>query len=508
VKRLALIMIIAVTLIFTGMTFTEKAIMAEELVVAQEGSPVSLNPHGANDGPSIKVWTQMHDNLIQLNEDMEIVPGLAHDWEQIDDLTWEFRLNQGVLFHNGQELTAEDVKFSLERLIDPEISAPGAFIVDFIESVEIIDQYTVQITTEEPFAPILNHLAHPVAVILNQDAVEEAGDDYGTLKVVGTGPFKFVEWSTGEYVLLERFDDYFGENAKVETLRIRPIVEDTVRSIELETGGVDIAYSIAPPDEERLKEIESITLKPYESLSSLYVGINAEKEPLNNIKVRKALNYAINSDDILDFIYGGQGVRAKGPLSPNIFAHNPDLYQYEFNPDRARELLEEAGYGDGFELTLYTTDDPLFRQSSEIVQDNLSQIGIDVEVETRTLGDFLEVTAQGEHDLFVLTWGTITGDADYGLYPLFHSSQFGSPGNRTFYANDRVDELLEEGRTVADQSRRKEVYYEAQEIIVEEAPWVFILNPSRLIGVGPDAEGFIPHPMVAHDLSRVELKDN
>ncbi len=118
---------------------------------------------------------------------------------------------------------------------------------------------------------------------------------------------------------------------------------------------------------------------------------------------------------------------------------------------------------------------------------------------------FLDATAEGEHDLFVLTWGTITGDADYGLYPLFHSSQFGAPGNRTFYANDRVDELLEEGRTVADQDRRQEVYYEAQEIIVEEAPWVFILNPSRLIGIGPDAEGFIPHPMVAHDLSRVRL---
>ncbi|MGM0414666.1 MAG: glutathione ABC transporter substrate-binding protein [Bacillota bacterium] len=504
-KRLPLIIIIAATLILAGIAFTGETIMAEELVVAQEGSPVSLDPHAANDGPSIKVWTQMHDNLIQLNEDMEIVPGLAKDWEQIDDLTWEFELREEVLFHNGQEFTADDVKFSLERLTDPDVSAPGAFIVNFIDSVEVIDQYTVQITTEEPFAPILNHLAHPVAVILNQEAVEEAGDDYGTLEVVGTGPFQFVEWSTGDYILLERFPDYYGENAGVETLRIKPIVEDTVRSIELETGGVDIAYSIAPPDEERLKEMESITLNPYESLSSLYVGINAEKEPLNNIKVRQALNYAVNTEDILEFIYGGQGVKATGPLSPNIFAHNPDLYQYDFNPDKARELLEEAGYGDGFDLRLLTTDDPLFRQSSEIVQDNLSQIGIDVEVETITLGDFLETTAQGEHDLFVLTWGTITGDADYGLYPLFHSSQFGSPGNRTFYANDRVDELLEEGRTVADQSRRKEVYFEAQEIIVEEAPWVFILNPSRMIGVGPDAEGFIPHPMVAHDLSRVKL---
>jgi len=504
-KRIPLILIIAVTLILTGFALTEEAISAEELVVAQEDSPVSLDPHAANDGPSIKVWTQMHDNLIQLNEDMEIVPGLAHDWEQIDELTWEFKLNEGVLFHNGQELTAEDVKFSLERLIDPEVSAPGAFIVDFIESVEIIDEYTVQISTDEPFAPILNHLAHPVAVILNQQAVEEAGDDYGTLEVVGTGPFQFVEWSTGDYILLERFDDYFGENAGAETLRIRPIVEDTVRSIELETGGVDIAYSIAPPDESRLREMETIILSPYESLSSLYVGINAEKEPLDDVRVRQAINYAVNSDDILEFIYGGQGVRSTGPLSPNIFAHNPDLYQYDFDPEKAIELLEEAGYEDGFSLRLLTTDDPLFQQSSEIVQNNLSQIGIDVSVETRSLGDFLDATAEGEHDLFVLTWGTITGDADYGLYPLFHSSQFGAPGNRTFYANDRVDELLEEGRTVADQDRRQEVYYEAQEIIVEEAPWVFILNPSRLIGIGPDAEGFIPHPMVAHDLSRVRL---
>ncbi|MGM0421247.1 MAG: glutathione ABC transporter substrate-binding protein [Bacillota bacterium] len=505
-KLTTLLLVLALIFVF-GQGFNPGVITAEELVVAQEDEPVSLDPHKANDGPSIKAWVQVYDNLVQLDENMELEPGLAHDWEQVDDLTWEFYLREGVKFHNGNELTADDVKFTLDRLTDPEVSAPGSFIVSFLESTEVVDEYTVRIKTKEPFAPILSHLAHPVVSILNQEAVEEAGDDYGTQVVVGTGPFQFQEWSTGDYILMERFSDYFGENAGVENLRIRPIVENTVRAIELETGGVDIAYSIAPPDETRLEAAEGITLEPYQSLSTLYLGFHAQKEPLDEVKVRKAINYAVNSGDILEFVYGGQGERASGPLAENISFHNPDLDGYEYDLSKAKELMREAGYEDGFELTLFSTEDPQFLQTAELVQSNLRELNIDVSVETRGFGDFLETTAQGEHDMFVLTWGTITGDADYGLYPLFHSSQFGSPGNRTYYENSRVDELLERGRTVADPEVRQEVYYEVQEIVVEEAPWVFILNPTRLIGVGPDVENFKPHPMVTHDLSNVTFTE-
>jgi len=482
-------------------------VQAEELVVAQEDSPVSLSPHAANDGPSIQIFSQIHETLIDLNEDMEIEPGLAQDWEQVDDLTWEFEIYEGVYFHNGEELTADDVVFTLERLLDPDTGAPGAFIVDFLEEIEEVDEYTIRLTTAEPYAPILNHLAHPVTGILNRQAVEEAGDDYGTLEAVGTGPYEYVEWSTGDYIELERFEDYRGEVPDPETVTIRPIVEDTVRAIELETGGVDIAYGIAPPDEERLREDPESSLEPYHSLAILYVGLNVQEEPLDEIEVRQALNYAVNTEDIIEHIYGGHGAEADGPLAENIRGYNPDLEGYEYDPDKAGEILADAGYEDELTLSLYTTEDPQYLQTAELVQDNLRQVGVDVEVVTLDLGDMLDRTAQGEHDMFVITWGTITGDADYGLYPTFHSDQFGEPGNRTFYASDRVDELLERARTVTDEEERLDLYHEAQEIISEEAPWIFISNPERLIGVGPGAENFVPHPMVAHDLSRVELVD-
>ena len=482
-------------------------VQAEELVVAQEDSPVSLSPHAANDGPSIQIFSQIHETLIDLNEDMEIEPGLAQDWEQVDDLTWEFEIYEGVYFHNGEELTADDVVFTLERLLDPDTGAPGAFIVDFLEEIEEVDEYTIRLTTAEPYAPILNHLAHPVTDILNRQAVEEAGDDYGTLEAVGTGPYEYVEWSTGDYIELERFEDYRGEVPDPETVTIRPIVEDTVRAIELETGGVDIAYGIAPPDEERLREDPESSLEPYHSLAILYVGLNVQEEPLDEIEVRQALNYAVNTEDIIEHIYGGHGAEADGPLAENIRGYNPDLEGYEYDPDKAGEILADAGYEDELTLSLYTTEDPQYLQTAELVQDNLRQVGVDVEVVTLDLGDMLDRTAQGEHDMFVITWGTITGDADYGLYPTFHSDQFGEPGNRTFYASDRVDELLERARTVTDEGERLDLYHEAQEIISEEAPWIFISNPERLIGVGPGAENFVPHPMVAHDLSRVELVD-
>ncbi len=476
---------------------------AQTLTVAQGADPVSLDPHGENDQPSARVRVQIFETLVNHGYDLEIVPGLAKSWRQLDEVTWEFKLQDNVRFHNGDPFTAADVKYSFERI--KELPSPAAFLLDSVEEVVVVDAYTVKIVLSEPFAPILAHLAHPSNAIVNRRSVEEAGDDFGSQVAVGTGPFVFEDWVAGSHVTLIRNEEYWGEPAKAERLVIRGIPENTVRAIELETGGVDIAYNIDPMDELRLSGTPGLVLDKYETLSTSYIGFNVEKAPFDDVRVRQAINHALDVEAVVDYIYTGQASPAGGPLPPLVWGAL-EMEGYEYNPEKAKELLAEAGYPDGFSTTLWTNDNAQRMQIAEMFQADLAEVGIDVEVLIVPWSTYLEETGNGKHDMFILGWVTVTADPDYGLYALFHSSQFGDPGNRSFYANERVDELLELGRLEADPEKRAAIYAEAQELIVEEAPWAFLIATMEVNGMRDNVEGFVAHPAGHHDLSTVYKK--
>ncbi|HLT58547.1 MAG: glutathione ABC transporter substrate-binding protein [Limnochordales bacterium] len=484
-------------------TLIPGAALAQTLVVAQGADAVNLDPHTTNDQPSARVRRQIYETLIVQGEDLVLRPGLATSWTQLDELTYEFKLREGVKFHNGEPFKASDVKFTFERLLDPDTRADAKFLLEVIDEVQVIDDYTVRIKTKAPFSPILAHLAHPVAAILNEKAVKEAGDAYGTRVAVGTGPFRFVSWVSQSHIILARFDDYWGEKAKVSQVVIRAIPEGTVRAIELETGNVDIAYDLEPVDRMRLEFDPNIKLFMTESLSANYIGFNVQKPPFDDVRVRQAINYAIDVEPLVDVIYSGQAVQAFGPLSAQVFGAHTDLESYPYDPQKARELLAEAGYPNGFRTSIWTNDNPLRIQIAEVVQQYLADVGIQADVEVVEWGTYLANTGAGLHDMFILGWVTVTADADYGLYSLFHSSQFGSAGNRTFYSNPRVDELLDFARSTSDQEARKAAYFEVQEILREEAPWVFLLFPLNVDGTRANIEGFTPHPAGHHFLGRV-----
>lgn len=475
------------------------------LRVGQGADAVSLSPHNTNDQPSARVMRQIYDTLVVQTEDLELVPGLAESWEQIDELTWEFTIREGVTFHNGDTLTASDVKFTLDRLRDPEVGAPAAFLVGFIDEIELVDDMTVRIITESPFVPALTHLSHTATSILNERAVTEAGEDYGTEVVIGTGPFRFVSWETASQIVLDRNEDWWGGEVLPERVIFRPIPEGTVRAIELETGGIDIAYALEPRDAIRFEDTAGINLASVETLSTNYVGFNAQSEPFDDVRVRQAINYAIDVDTIVEAIFEGRALGASSPISPQVFGSHPGLEPFGYDPERARELLAEAGYADGFSTTIWTNDNPLRIQIAEIAQAQLGELGIDVDVQVLEWSTYLDETAAGNHDMFILGWVTVTADADYGLYALFHSSQFGAPGNRTFWSNERVDELLDLGRRTEDPDQRLEFYLEAQEIIREEAPWIFLLITIEDNGLRDYVAGFEPHPAGHHRLYNVTL---
>jgi peptide/nickel transport system substrate-binding protein len=320
---------------------------------------VTLDPHLTNDHPSARVMVQIYETLIVQNEDLTLSPGLAASWEEIAHNTWGFRLREGVRFHNGEPFRAADVAFSLNRLRDPATAAPAAFLIDFIERVEAVDDHTVRITTAYPFAPLLAHLAHPATSILNEQAVVDAGDDYGTEVVVGTGPFAFERWDREVQLVLRRNDAWWGGAVAPERLVFRPIPEGSVRAIELEASGVDIAYQLELHDARRLEANPNIRLATVETLTTHYIGFNTRKALFDDVRVRQAINHAVDVEPIVEAVFTGQVVRATNPIAPWVFGADLGLEPYGYDVERARELLEEAGYGDGFNTTLWAPNSPL-----------------------------------------------------------------------------------------------------------------------------------------------------
>lgn len=476
----------------------------DTLIVAQGADARTLDPQKAIDTPSVRVYQQLYNQLIKKDEKMQIIPDLAEKWDIVDLKTTIFHLRKGIKFHNGEILTAEDVKFTLDRMKEqPTVS----FLIDEIEKTEILDENTVKVVTKRGFGPLLNHLSHPGASILNKKAVLEKGDSYGQ-HPIGTGPYEFVEWQSGDRVTLKAFKDYYQGEAKIKNIIMRSIPEGTNRTIALETGEVDIVYDVEPVDIDKIKENKKLKFLMEPSLGNSYLGINTTKKPFNDIRVRQAMAYAINVKDIIEVAYKNTATPANSPIGAKIPGYNKDAKQYEFDKEKAKQLLSEAGYPNGFKTSIWVNDNIIRKDIATILQDQFNSIGIEVSIETLEWGAYIDRTARGEHDMFILGWVTVTGDGDYGLYPLFHTSAHGRPGNRAFYSNTKVDKLLDLARTSIDQDERNKAYQEVQKIVQEEVPIITMVNTDQNVGMQNYISNFVLHPTGFFELYNLEFIDS
>jgi len=497
-KKLIIGLLILSIGVFSGIVSAENV-----LDVAQVADISTLDPQAANDIYSANVMKQIYNNLVVIDEDMDIVGDLAESWENPDDNTWVFNLREGVKFHNGNEFTAEDVKFTINRLLDPETGSPGAWLLEEVEEVNAIDDYTVEIVTREPFAPILSNLARYEVSMLNKEAVEEAGEDYAS-QPVGTGPFTFEEHLYGDKVILNAYDDYFLGSPKVDGIVYRAIPEDATRVVELESASVDIVYNIPPQEIERLESNNALKMVETLGQSTLYAGFNFDVEPFDNKLVRQAMNYAVDKNAVVDAVFFGKAEPSYGPLSPSIFGFDDELsHAYPYNPEKAMELLEEAGYADGFDCVIWT--DPRTERSSiaELIQAYLAAIGINAEVELMEWSNFISASTDSD-GLFILGW-TGTGAADGGLYPRFHSSNIGA-SNRHRWGTDELDQMLEEARTTVNVEKSLEIYKEAQSYIIEHASDIFIAVPETLAATQSNVSNFRLYPNNINPLFDVEIE--
>ena len=498
------------------------------LTLAIPSDAVSMDPHGSNDVPSEQIRDTIYEPLLKQDENFEIVPVLAEEYEQVDDTTWKFKLREGVTFHDGSEFNAEVVKANIERVKDVAKASPRSFLLDMVTEVNIIDDYNIELITEYPFAPLANNLTHGAGKMISKDlidadyqqALDEAGSDlsleeYYDLRAeggeeheavaneissfvgqlvesepVGTNYFKFDSRSPGEQTAVVRNDDYWGDTALLDGVTFKVVSEPGSRIAELESGSSDAILATLSSNIDRVENNEDVTLLRNDSVSIDYIGFNTEKEPFDDPRVRQAITHAFDSQAVLDGVYNGSGTPAEAPLAPGVLGYSEDLEGLEYNMDRAQELLDEAGVED-LTINLMVNDDNPERVDVALwLQESLSNLGITVNVEQVEWGAYLAATGAGEHDMFILGWSNSTGDPDNGISPLFHSDNIGDTGNRSFYNNPELDSILDEARQSTEESEREELYMEAQQILVDEAPAIFIRHGENLNAHGNHVEGF------------------
>ena len=460
------------------------------LVVGQIAEPQSLDPQVSTAANDFRITTNIFEGLVRFKDGtLEVEPALATDWTISDDgLTYTFTLREGVTFHDGTPFNAEAVKFTFDRMLDENhpYYETGPFPLSFnfadITETKVIDDTTVEFTLGQPFAPFLTNLATNTGGIVSPAAVAEFGDDFGR-NPVGTGPFQFEEWQSNTRVVASRNDAYWGDPAGMETVVFRPITDANTRVAEMLSGGVDLMVEVPPDNVSMFADDPTFTVYDAVGPHVWYVMLNAKDGPFADKLVRQAANYAVNKETLVnDVLQGTAGVSA-GPIPPAFnWAYNESVEPYPYDPDMARQLLEESGVED-LSVTFYVTEggsgmlDPI--PMGTAIQADLEAVGFDVEIETYEWNTFLaEVNPglEGKADMAEMAW--MTTDPDTLPFLTLRTEAWPEAGgfNSSYYSNADVDALLDTARTATDQDTRADAYMEVQEIVHEDAPWIFVAN--------------------------------
>lgn len=496
--------------------FTGGHVLAQSQIIIVSGTDaVTLDAHHITDSPSATVVEHVVETLLEWKPDGTIVPHLAESYDSSEDgRTWTLKLRQGISFHDGTPFNAEAVKFNIERIIDPANAVTFAFLVDAIASVEVVDEYTVRFVTAEPFAPMINHLTHSATGMQSPTAIRSMGDDEYSLHPVGTGPFRFRSWVSGDEIVVVRNDNYWGEQAKVDEVVFKVVPEDGPRMLMVQTGEAHVGVRVPPEMVDLLNADPNIEVVRTPSVRTIYVAFNnyqrsgAAPNPFADARVRRAVNHAVDNEAINEFILSGVGRAVDAPVAPGVFGYQ-EIFTYEYDPEKAKQLLAQAGYPNGFKTQLYAPNGRYLKdiEIAEAIQAMMADVGIEADIVTADWATYLEMTEVRAEDstvpMAMVGWGTVTGDADYGLYPLFHTDQWVPTGSsRSFYSNATVDNLLDLARTTPDADIRQATYAEAMTMIMEDAPWIFLHAEVQLTAVRSDVDGIVVHPserVMAHD---------
>lgn len=490
---------------------------AQELVMGVRGGPESLDPHFSALGSHAEAAKHIFDTLVWSGDDLQIEPGLATEWTPIDDDTWEFKLRDGVKFHDGSDFDAEDVKFSIERI--PVVSGPTTttIYVRRVKEVEIVDPLTIRIHTDGQAATLPNDFIR--LFIVSSDAAadystpETAAEGFNSgAATIGTGPYKFVSWEPKGDLVLERFDDYWRGMGAWEKVTRKEMPNDSSRLAALKAGQVDVINYVSSVDYLALENDSAVdTIKG----DSVYImnlqldqredtplvrakdGSDLDANPFRDLKVRQAIDYAIDRETMVEIVLEGLGKPANQLMPEGFFGSNADIPMPEYDPAKAKELLTEAGYPDGFEVDLYCTSDRLPGDGAicQGLGQMLSAVGIKTNVNAVSKTVYFPAQGRLEYSMFMNGWGTLTGEASYTLGGLAHSNnpdvKMGA-FNRIQYSNPEVDALMQEGATEMDADARRGMYEEAMAKIMADKAYISIVQLQTVWAAKAGALTFTP----------------
>ena len=443
------------------------------LTMAQKAEIKTLDPQKATDSVSRSIIKLINQTLVYIDNEGNIVPELAQEITKVSPKETLIKIKNDIKFSNGETLTIDDVLFSLERAkASPKMSQD----LYMIESFEKVDDRTLKINTLYDAGNLLHKLASGGVAIINKKAFEKDENN-----IVGTGMFKLKEWVAGEKLVLERNEFFKDSKSNIDTLVVKFVPEANSRMIMLETGEIDLARDLLPLDFKKISEDTKFTTVEIETPSNMFLGFDLRNELLADKRVRQAIAYAINNEDLVKTIFNGNASVATSPVPKITTGHNENSNNYPQNIEKAKQLLAEAGYPNGFNIELFVSEDNQRIDMAVIIQDNLKKIGINAEIKTFQWAAYVSTIENPNiiKPLFIMSWNISNDDPDEVLYPLYHSSQIDAHTNVVFYKNEKFDNLISEARETTDKEKRMKLYEEAQDIIQEDLPHYTLVYPKQ-----------------------------
>jgi peptide/nickel transport system substrate-binding protein len=457
-----------------------------------------LDPHGIPGGIERHILAALCDNLVTLTPEGSIAPMLATSWEPTSDLTWVFKLRQGVTFHDGTKFDAAAAKWNYDRMLRPEQKSPRASELLGVKSVDAVDEYTIRFNLEKPFAPLPYILGALPGMMVSPAAVEKAGKDFSR-QPVAAGPFKFAEWVKDDHITLRRHDGYWGKDDAgtslpyLDEIVYQIIPDNAVRLTNLKTGNIEIMNQISERDVAGLRSDSSIQLFERDSYGFHRITLNSSLPPFDNKALRQAFSATVDRDAIVKSLFFGVAKPSTTLFTPVSWAYDPTYVGQKRDLDLARKKLAEGGKPDGFTFKVEVgarRNDP---QVMEAVQAQAAEVGIKMEIDAK---DFALVVKSLNDHSFQAVYSTFNGNVDPDInFETFHSKSSKNFG--LYNGGPRVDELFEQGRAVADQAKRKEIYQEIQRIVMEDAGLVHIATPTNVDGVATKMKNFVQYPDLA-----------
>jgi peptide/nickel transport system substrate-binding protein len=464
-----------------------------------------LDPHGTSANTSFRVTYMMYDRLVTYDgTTTEVIPQLAENWEISEDgKTYTFFLRKDAKFHDGSPVTSAAVEYSFRRAIDVGKSAAGIFskVIDE-NSFEIVDDHTIKIKLVKPFGPFIKALGTVFGNILNPNLADNHGEDLGETyladKEVGSGPYILESWDRGQKLVLKANENYWGGAPTMKTVNINIVPEPSTARLMLEKGELDLLDDtmISPDVIKEMDGKNGVEIVSAPGFQIDYFPMNMTQKPLDNKLVRQAIAHAINYDVIIDNVFLGNGERIGGIVPKGMFGYNDGVKEYDYNLDKAKALLKEAGQEGGFTVEMAISENNEVRRNIAVMlQSDLAKIGVTVDIKTYAWPTFLDLVTSGKHDFGLVAWTPDYADPDYNLWYFAHSSSKGPGFNLAFYDNKRIDELLELARKSVDDAERDAAYKEIQAIMAEDVPYIFLAQRSVQAAKREWVEGHEINPM-------------